>query len=235
MFSLNFIKYFGVFAFALTISSACRFWQKNAGEGASPTPFAAEELISEIPFSTREPEIFQVEIVITTGGAEKKIFAAKSGARRRFDYNAGAKNQVSAVQTDKNYLIIESKKVYAETATGGAATENWTDFLTVEWLNARRDAKFFKLDAENNLAKYRVVFGDEETAKSESIIFVDENAGLPVRQEFYSLDSGQRALTMTVELKNLRLEAADDLFTIPANYRKASPEELRTILKKENE
>ena len=231
MLSFNFIKFCSVFAFVLIFSTACRFWQKTVGEKPSPTPFVAEELVSEIPFSTKEPEIFQVEIVVTAGETENKMFVARRGALRRFDYNAGAKNQVSIVQSDKNYLIKPGKKIYTENAaTGVSDAENWTDFLTTEWLNSKTDAKFFKLDAENNLSKYRVRFGDAE--KSETIIFIDEAAGFPVRQEFYSLEGEQKILTMTVELKNLKLEAAEDLFVVPADFRKVSRED---FAKKENE
>jgi hypothetical protein len=237
MLSFNFIKFFGVFALALVISSACRFWQNASDEKPSPTPFTAEEIVSEIPFSTREPEIFQVEIVMTANGSENKIFAARNGSNRRFDYNAGAKNQVSAVQADKNYLIIQSKKVYTESAAENVFdAENRTDFLTTGWLSAKPDAKFFKEGAENNLLKYRVTFGEAENLKSETLIFIDESVNLPVRQEFYSIDGGgQKTLTMTIELKNLKLEAGADLFAVPRDYKKISPEEFRAILKKENE
>jgi outer membrane lipoprotein-sorting protein len=236
MISFNFIKFLGVCAFALAISSACRFWQKGVGETPAPTPFVAEELKSEIPFSTREPENFQVEIVITAGGAENKIFTARSGNSRRFDYDSGAKNQVSFLQTDKNYLMLPGKKIYTENVPDGfAASENWTDFLTVEWLNAKTDVKFSSEGKENNLAKYRAVFGEAENAKSESLIFIDENANLPVRQEFYSVSGEQKTLTMTVELKNLKFEAEAELFAVPKDYKKVSNEEFRSVLKKENE
>lgn len=237
MFSFNFIKFLGVCAFALVMLPACRFWQKAGGETPAPTPFVAEELKSEIPFSTKEPEIFQVEIVITTGGAEIKTFTARNGNKKRVDYDAGTKKQVTLLQTDKNYLMEQSKKIYVEDAARAnfAVAENWTDFLTTEWLNSRADVKFFKLEPENNLTKYRVVFGDAENSKSESLIFVDEAAKLPVRQEFYSVEGEQKTLTMTIELKNLKLEAADDLFVVPADYRKVSREEFAGILRKENE
>ncbi len=236
MFSFNFIKFLGVCAFILAASSACRFWQKIGGATPTPTPFVAEELKSEIPFSTKEPENFQVEIVITAGGSENKIFTARSGNNRRFDYNSGAKNQVSLLQTDKNYLLLPGKKIYTENAPDVfAASENWTDFLTVEWLNSKTDVVFSSEGKENNLAKYRAIFGAAENAKSESMIFVDESFGLPVRQEFYSREGEQKTLTMTVELKNLKLEAEAGLFAVPKDYKKVSNEEFRSVLKKENE
>jgi hypothetical protein len=234
MFSSNLIKFSGVFALALVTFSACRFWQNAGGATPTPTPFTAEEIISDIPFSTKEPEVFQVEIVIAANNSENKIFVARNGANRRFDYDAGAKNQVSAIQTDKLYLVIQSRKVYAEGASETASgAESWADFLTNEWLSAKADAKFFKEGAENNLTKYRVVLGEAD--KSETLVFVDENVNLPVRQEFYSLADGQRVLTMTVELRNLKFEAAPELFSVPKDYKKVSTEEFRTILKKENE
>lgn len=237
MISFNFIKFFGVFAFALVMSSACRFWQKAGGETPTPTPFTAEELTSEIPFSTKEPENFQVEIVITAKNSEFKIFAARAGNHRRVDFNAGTKKQVTYLHTNKHYLIQQSKKIYVDDAEAEEFTvsENWMEFLTTEWLNNKTDVKFFKLDAENNLSKYRVVFGDAENAKSESLIFIDEAAGLPVRQEFYSVEGEQKTLTMTVELKNLKLEAASDLFAVPADYQKVSREEFAGISRKEDE
>jgi hypothetical protein len=237
MFSFKFIKFLGVFAFVLVMSSACRYCQKAGDEMPTPTPFVAEEIKSEIPFSTKEPENFQVEIVITVNNAENKIFAARSGKNRRVDFQAGTKRQVTFVHTDKYYLINPGRKIYVDDAVIENITveENWTDFLTTEWLNAKTDVKFFKLDAENNLARYRVVFGDAENAKSETLIFVDEAAGLPVRQEFYSIEGAQKTLTMTVELKNLKLEAAADLFAVPADYRKVSRKEFAGITGKENE
>lgn len=234
MFSSNLIKFSGVFALSLMLFSACRFWQGAGGATPSPTPFTAAEIISEIPFSTKEPETFQVEIVITANNSENKIFVARSGALRRFDYDAGAKNQVSAIHADKRYLVIQGKKVYAEGAAETASgAETWTDFLTNEWLNEKAEAKFFKEGAENNLTKYRVVLGESD--KSETLVFVDESVNLPVRQEFYSLADGQRILTMTIELRNLKLEAEAELFSVPKDYKKVSMEEFRTILKKENE
>lgn len=232
MSALNFIKFFGIFAFALMVSSACRFRQSPAGDAAGPPAYTAEQIISEIPFPTREPEIFRAEIVITAGGAEKRIFVARSGARRRFDYNPGAKARLSLVETDKHYLIVESRKIYAENApAGGPAEETEPDFSTTEWLAAGPEAKFFKLEPENGLTRYRVVFAANEAA--ESVIYIDEAIGFPVRQEFYSIADGQRTLTMSVEFKDLKLEAGDDLFAVPKDFKKVSIEELRAALKKE--
>lgn len=231
MFLADSKKIFTFFAFVLLISSACRFFQTANSD--TPKPFTPEEIKSEIPFSTKEPEIFQAEIVITANNQENKKFVARNGSNRRFDYNSGAKNQVSVLQTDKIYTLLTDKKIFMETVL----TENVSapENLTGELLNAKTDATFTKTGAENNLTQYRVNFGDAENAKSETLVFVDETINLPIKQEFYSLEGGQKTLTMTIELRNFKAEAANDLFAVPKDYRKVSAEEFRKILQSEEQ
>ncbi|HEY0658934.1 MAG TPA: hypothetical protein VGD05_10690, partial [Pyrinomonadaceae bacterium] len=85
MFSFDFIKIFVLLALAPIFFSSCRYWQNAGTETPSPTPYTVEELKSEIPFSTKEPEIFQTEIIVMTSGQERKTFVARNGANRRYD------------------------------------------------------------------------------------------------------------------------------------------------------
>jgi hypothetical protein len=231
MFSFDFIKIFVLLALAPIFFSSCRYWQNAGTETPSPTPYTVEELKSEIPFSTKEPEIFQTEIIVMTSGQERKTFVARNGANRRYDFNFGTENQVSTIQTDKNYLILPDKKIYAENPNGekNIASEHWTDFLTTEWLNAKTEASYERLEPEGNLTKYRVRLGASDL--SEILIYVDEAQGFPVRQEFYSMSGEQKILFFSVELKNLKSQADDDLFTIPKNFRQVSENEFRKILR----
>jgi hypothetical protein len=215
---------FAALVLLLLICAACRFFQ--GANTDTPKPFTPEEIKSEIPFSTREPEVFQTEIVITSGGAENKKFIARSGNNRRFDYNSGAKNQVSTIQTDKVFTVLADKKIYTEAALNQDFSAQ-NDF-TGEWLNKKMDAEFTEIGKTDNLTQYRVNFGS-----AEMLIFVDANLNLPVRQEFYSLADGQRTLTMTVELRNFRAEAGNDLFAVPKDFKKVSAEEFRKILQSE--
>lgn len=205
----------------LLMCASCKFFQSSNTQ--TPKPFTPEEIKSDIPFSTKEPEVFQAELVITAGGAESKKFVARSGNSRRFDYNFGAKNQVSVIQTDKVFTISADKKIYTETALS-AAFPAQNDF-TVEWLNAKTTAEFTKMGTANNLTQYSANFGN-----SEIVISVDETTNLPMHQEFYSIESGQKTLTMTIELKNFKAEAANDLFVVPKDFKKVSAEEFRKVL-----
>ncbi|MEP6902587.1 MAG: hypothetical protein ABJA66_12600 [Actinomycetota bacterium] len=230
MFSFNLTKIFTVFAIIFLLFSACRFWQTESGETSNKTPTVSEDLKSEIPFSITEPEQFQAEIVVTANETERKTFVARNGANRRYDFNFGAKNQLTNLQTDKNYLILIEQKVYAETgAAQTAATDDWANFLTTEWLSENRAANFEKLETVDNVTKYRVRLGTGD--KSEILISVEEQLGLPVREEFYSTGGGQKILTYTVELKNLKLKTDENLFAVPTDFRRVSPEEFRKILR----
>jgi hypothetical protein len=229
MFSFDFIKIYVFLALVLLLFPSCRYGQKIEGETSASTPFAVEELKNKIPFSTKEPEIFQTEIVVSANGQERVYFVARNGENLRFDYNFTDKNRVSILQTDKNYLIFPDKKIYAEAAGGEipAASDDWTKFLTTEWLNERTEANFERLDAENNLVKYRVRFNESDL--SESVIYVDENLGFPVKQEFFSINGEQRTLNFTVELRNLKRQTDENTFSIPKDFRKVSIAEFRKI------
>jgi len=237
MLSSNSAKVFFISFLAFTLFSSCRLWQKAENEMPAPTPFVAEEIKSGIPFATKEPENFQAEFVVTTGETEDKTLTARgSGNNRRHDFNYGQKTQVSIVQTADNkiFLLFQDKKIYAENSNNEIiqTAENPFDFLTTEWLNQKADTKFESLGAENDLIKYRVSLGNNQMA--ESIIWVDENIGLPVKQEFYSISGELRTLNFTFEMKNFKPQADAGLFEVPKDFRKVSIEEFRKILQSEH-
>lgn len=219
-----------LFLFALCFSS-CGWRAAKTAENASVS--VAEELKSTAPFSTQEPENFQAEFVVTINDSENKIFVARSGNRRRYDYNAGAANQLTTLERSagEKFLILPNEKIYAlnSAAQNSAMTENSKDFLTNELLNQKPDAKFSRLAAENGLTKYVVRFDD--SAAAETIVFVDEAINLPVRQEFYSIKDGQKILTYTVEMKNFKTQVNENLFDAPKDFRKVSIETLRAAMR----
>jgi hypothetical protein len=218
-------------------AASCNVRQVDETATPTPTPFSAAEFKSEVPFSTKEPEIYQTEIIIQTFNAgeksERKIFAARNGGRRLTVFNDDGKGESSALETGENqvFSIHHGKKIYMESQRAALSTAN--DFLTVEWLNQKIPAAFENLAAENNLSRFRVRPGDAETVNSEILIYVDENLKIPVRQEFYSVNGEQKILTYSVEMRNFKLEAGEELFEVPKDYRKISLKEFQEILWKE--
>lgn len=230
MFSSNQVKFF--LLFALLGFQACSFWQSKTE--APPPTFSSEELVSDIPFSTKEPEVYQAEIVLInfTGDekTERKTFVAKNGERRRCDYES----KISFLQltADRKFSIHAGKKIYVESEANAnltaAGSEDLKSFLSSKWVNDKADASFEPLGTENNLTKYRAVLADSQA--SETLIYVDRNLKIPVRQEFYSIDGERKKLVFSMELRNLKLEADEKMFELPRDYKKVTDDEFQKII-----
>jgi hypothetical protein len=231
---------FSVF-FAAMFCQACGFWQSSESRNANAfsAPFTAQELKTNIPFSSKEPDVYQAEIVLTnfSGGEkfERRSFTARNGAKLRFDYE----NKISFLQPNENekFLIHSGKKIYVASQTNSAATGETSndikDFLTTEWLNEKRGATFENLGAENGLTSYRAKLEDAPNINSEILIFVDENLKIPIKQEFYTRNGEQKILVFSMELQNLKLETDDKLFELPKDYRKVSSNEFQKAIRQE--
>jgi hypothetical protein len=220
-------KYFLVFA--LLFCSSCRFWQNTANSNVSTNKTNIAEIESEIPFTTKEPETFQAEIITKFEDETEKTFIARS--KGRF---LSRKGEIAMLQIEanKSFLINFEKKIYVESIEKSAvvkenAGETLNDYLTTEWLNQKTEVKFENLGEENGLNKYKAIFEN-----SESLIFVDQNFKLPIRQEFYSIEGEAKTLVYSNELQNFKLIAEEQLFEVPKDFRKVSLEEFQKNLKK---
>ena len=76
-------------------AAACR--SNVSTENAVQNVIAPPIIKTAIPFSNREPEMFQTEIVITSSAAnaksERRYFLARNGAKRLLIFNRGAKKR----------------------------------------------------------------------------------------------------------------------------------------------
>jgi hypothetical protein len=182
-----------------------------------------------IPFSTKEPDNYQAEIVISTGDIERRIFTARKGARSRIDYDLGSPGQRSFIHSDSDYVYSERLQVFAETAPvrSGWPSEFEND-ITASLLSHRPNTSYESLGREDGLSKYRAQTGDS----SEIIIFINEEIGLPVRQEFYSVAAdGQKSLQYRMDLRDFRPEADEALFAVPGRARKVQLAEFRRLIR----
>lgn len=232
MFSINQFKF--LLIFAAMLSQACSFWQANTESNSAPSLYSTEETKSEIPFSTKEPDVYQAEIVLINYNngekQERKIFVARNGEKLRHDYEL----KISFLQQSASakFSIHTGKKIYIESraASGSPATdgENLQDFLASEWLNKKTDARFESFGAENGLTKYRVVLA--ESPASEILIYVDENYKIPVKQELYSINGEQKTLVFAMEVRNFKSQADENLFQLPKDYKKVSSAEFQKLI-----
>jgi hypothetical protein len=94
--------------------------------------------------------------------------------------------------------------------------------LTFAALKQNAAAKFEKLGQEGGLVKYGVKIGDSDNAKA--IVYVDESTGLIMKEEFFSLkgQDAETAPSFVFELRDLKMEVDDGVFTIPHGYKKLS-------------
>lgn len=210
-------KFFPVITFLLLSLPACRFWQ--ATDRRAPL---TGEAATELPFTTKTPDVFQTHVVVTAGAVTQRYFIARAGDRWRMDYSVGEASENSVIYNGSEYYVSFPRKVYAEkllTQGESAAPEG----LMSDLLYRRSNTDFEKVGHENNITTYRVKFGD--AAASEALVYVNEDAGVPVRQEFYSMNGDQRTLEYSVEFQDLKLTAEDDLFKIPEVFKKVTAQE----------
>ena len=172
---------------------------------------------SEYPFAVREPEIFQAAIVIRIGETERKMFIARNLTSRRIDFDIGTENHRAVVVSDKEYIVDFKRKTFDEREMSSTAEEAF-DPLTAEILSTRDYASFDEIGRKDGIVEYRARIN--ESSNSEAVIFFDEKIGLPVKQEFYSIEGEQRRLQYSMELQDFKPEAEAELFTVPREFRR---------------
>ena len=222
--------------------------------GGANSNIAASEEMSRPPFATKEPERYQAVRVITgsTGGeggsVNNQTFIARDGDKRREDYESANGLKISFLQlASVNYVLIPAKKIYAELTpeAGGEESERETsvppDFSPDKLLNeARTEARYENLGAEtvNGRAtqKYRVTVrgktGASKEVMTETLIWVDEQLGMPVKSETTSSNSGSNGGAATgskvsMELRDIKETVDSGVFDLPQDYKRVDYKEIQ--------
>jgi hypothetical protein len=220
---------------------------QNAASGNTSNATGATS--STPPFATKEPERYQaVRVITTSGGFEattqpapsSQTFIARDGERRREDYESAAGEKISYLQLPGSvYVLLPEKKLYAELTPGGEAegNERAENVPPDKLLNAARpESVYEKLDAENlngrATVKYRVIVrgqtGASREVTTESIVWVDESLGMPVKSETTSTGGAASGARITMELRDIKETVDAGLFELPPDYRKVTTRELFT-------
>lgn len=222
--------------------------QNADGDNASA---AAGETSSTPPFATKEPERYQATRFITSseggettmdGSAGNRTMIARDGDRRREDYESSGGEKISYLQLPEGvYVLLPAKKLYAKVnpLTGGAEGEPAMsippDFSPDKLLNETRpESRYEKLEAETLngrvTTKYRVIVrgktGGAKEITTESMVWVDENLGMPVKTETTSTDRAGSWAKVTMELRDIKETVDAGLFELPTDYRKVEAGEI---------
>ena len=170
----------------------------------------------ELPFATREPEVFQFEIIVRAGETERRIGVSRDGNKRRIDYDLGTEKHRAVMIADKEYRLDLKRRTYTERGLSAAGASD--NDLVSHLLNARDYTDFEEVGREGSVVTFRARINESDA--SEVLIFFDESIGLPVRQEFYSIDGETRDLKYSVEMRNFKTDVDQGLFEIPGSFRK---------------
>lgn len=199
----------GVILFFLSsVFTGCSIWRG----GENTAAFAPSQPRNPLPFSTREPDVFQTDIIVRTGDVERVTSLARDGAKRRVDYDPDTDQHRAILVTDKEYVIdFKAKKVTTRDLTSAASAQN--ESLS-HLLHVRDFTEFDEIGREGTIVRYRARIN--ESNASEVVVSFDESIGLPVKQEFYSLEGDQRVLRYTVEVRNFKKEVGAGVFDVPS-------------------
>jgi hypothetical protein len=206
------------------------------------------------PFSTKEPERYEATMVMTGslgGNAQaipgignllsREVKIARDGERRRVDYELIPGARMSDLQIPAgHYMLLHSKKLYAEVKPGAAgditsAARNLpSDFSPDKLINeSNPGANYEKLGTEvingRTTTKYRVTItgkGEASGAQTETLVWVDESLGMPVKSETTSTGERASGSKVTMELRDIKQEVDPALFDLPKDYKKVSADEI---------
>jgi hypothetical protein len=223
---------------------ACRGSQEppNASTGSADTRNAA---FTTPPFSTKEPDRYQAIRITTftgTGSTENssssqtnQVVIARDGEKRREEYSAGPRGQVVYLEIPAGrFIVLPAQRLYADLSTASQETEQGNHprdspddsagLSSDQLLNeTHAPATYEKLGTETlagrMTTKYRVVVLNGGDSQNETLIWIDDALGLAVKSEAMSKSSG-RSSTVTMELKDVKLEVDQGLFSWPSDYKK---------------
>jgi hypothetical protein len=217
MFLSNPVKIFHAVWLLSIVFAGCSFWRSDP----NPRTTLASSPTNEFPFALHEPEIFQAEIVIRTGEHERHILIARNVNQRRIDYDVGTDYQRSVIISDKEYVLTFKRKEYTERPlTSDLSSVDST--LSGQLMNARDYSDFEEVGRDGSVTRYKGLVN--EGSASEILIFYDQSIGLPVKQEFYSIEGESRVLQYSFELRGFKTDVDASVFQIGKEFRKVSSE-----------
>ena len=226
----------------------------NANNSAGGTTVAGETFTTP-PFSTKEPERYQATMVITSSLGEqsnipgmsqltaKEVTVARDGEKRRVEMELFPGMKVAYLQTaTARYMLVPARKVYAEFKPGGEGLDSVgsknlsSDFSPDALLNqSTGGARYEKLGAENingrATMKYRVTTtgktGEAKSATTESLIWIDEALGMPVKSETTLSSGGSSNSKYSMELRDIKQDVDPSAFDLPTDYTKVDYKDIQ--------
>lgn len=201
----------------------------------------------------KEPENYQatVTLKVETGGTQKTASfppitaqVAKMGNNKRMEFSLPNGDKVIYMEQDGQQKIIsQQRKQYADLDKESLGFDIRRLMTPEQMVSQVKNLKGVQRVGEEKYAgrdavkyTYNAVANTNSQAgnvATESVVFVDKETGLPLRSETYSQTqngaavNGMNSLRFITEMSNLKTDVDAALFTVPTDYKKVAPEEVR--------
>jgi hypothetical protein len=198
------------------------------------------------PFATKEPERYQAtrtntftEMVTAPNSVNETrtttVLIMRDGEQRREEHEGGSVGSIVYLEVAAGrFVLLSREKLYADLSSEASEPglsspqleldEVSPDLLLNESVSSSRYEKIGgEAVAGRPTTKYRVTSkaGSDETVKSETLIWVDEALGMPIKSESTYIDSN-RTTKILMQLKDVRTAINPESFSLPGDYRKVA-------------
>ncbi len=240
-------------ALVLLALGALIYWTRHRQERSKPVDSSQlAKLFTVPPFATKEPQRYQATRISTssntTSGSDanepksSRVLIARDGDKRREDYDLGGFNVSYLELPSAHYALLPSQRIYADLDSEPAAgmqTDLLPEFSPDRLLNqSLSESRYEELGNEvvNGRAttRFRVTstnVGEPNSLKSETLIWIDQSLGMPIKSETTIAEEGNRA-KFTTELQSISENVDSKLFDLPAEFRKVSYGEFERQLRR---
>jgi outer membrane lipoprotein-sorting protein len=218
----------------------------TAGAGANPNGNnnAGSQAVSTQPATIdfKEPERYSMAMTISAqavadapSAMETQQFGfAKMGSDRRWSFALPAPlgHIVYLEKSGLKYLVFIDRNQYVELARdalGFEPTGVLTPSAIAEQLKPRSQYEQLGLEPVNGRTsmKYRVTGGDA-ARKTNGVIFVDQETGLPLRYELNAVATPGPNLRVIVEARDVQLNPDRLQFEVPAGMKKVTSQVVKS-------
>lgn len=211
MFLSNPRKSFGLLLICAITLQGCGSSQTN--ENTEITLEADVE--SRFSFPTREPEVYQAEVMLASGANADRWFVARRGDKWRLDIFRGDEKVTTRLRNGGLFTINHEKRTYTVTiegsGPGGAINEDAVLFFRgVDYLD------YEEVSSDSTVVTYKS--RPHRPTADKVLITVDKTSGMILMQEFLDADGNPGGVFY--ELRNLKLDVDDAAFGLPEGYRK---------------
>lgn len=196
------------------------------GENSKPIALEVPAPAPERHESVIAPE-FQGHIVVSDGKREDEMTIARKGEKIRWDFSMYADKRISALKSDRCYSVDHSVRAYSVVRCmyEGDPDEFQRLFGSMSWegLELFRSTSLDGLTVVERREGHTVYGQGAANSIDYRLITVDDASGMKVGIEFPNQKGHTEQgslLRYKIELRDLQFTVDDNVFEIPAGYRR---------------